>query len=123
MPPEIESNPVDINVSIAVEPIQLSCSASGFPLPSITWQHNGIDIDEISNGKITILENNEIQTNSFCSQLSTTDNSFETASCLVVTDTEISDSGEYVCVATNGFGDDAQSNVTIVLVQGTATVM
>ena len=123
MLPEIESNPVDINVSIAVEPIQLSCSASGFPFPSITWQHNGIDIDEISNGNITILENNEMQTNGFCSQLSTTGNSFGTvSSCLVVTDTEISDSGEYVCVATNGFGD-AQSSVAIVLVQGTTTVM
>lgn len=102
--PEIELSPNATNVSIVVEDIELSCSASGFPFPTITWLHNGTDIDE-TDVDITIQEGSG-------------DDFGTVSSYLRINDTEIPDSGEYMCVASNGFGDDAESDNVTVLVQG-----
>ena len=121
MQPVIELNPVDANFSTAVEPIRLLCSASGFPFPYITWRYNGMDINETVDGDVTILVDNEIGMNSFCRELLTIEDKIGTvSSCLVISDITMSDSGEYMCIAGNGFGNDAESDNAIVLVQGIA---
>ena len=41
--PVIDVPPVSLNAT-STESITLSCDASGFPVPSITWLHNGTEV-------------------------------------------------------------------------------
>ena len=41
--PVIDVSPVSLNAT-STESIILSCDASGFPVPSITWLHNGTEV-------------------------------------------------------------------------------
>ena len=74
----------------------VSCSAEGFPLPSISWTRTGLD------GPLVTLEEG-------ISQLSS---GFTTTSNLTLSPTDSTLSGEYVCVATNEFGSE---NVSVTL--------
>ena len=52
--PVIVMAPVSINVTSVEDDIVLTCSVTGFPTPSITWQHNGSLVTEM--GRVEISE-------------------------------------------------------------------
>ena len=91
---------MDMNVT-TMEDIILTCTASGYPTPSISWTHNGTAVNE-STSQINI----------------TTQNGDRVAmSTLIVTGALINDSGEYECFATSPIGNVNSGPVTV-LVQG-----
>ena len=91
---------MDMNVT-TTEDIILTCTASGYPAPSISWTHNGTAVNE-SSSQINI----------------TTQNGDRVAmSTLIVTRALINDSGEYECFATSP-NDNVNSSLVTVLVQG-----
>ena len=64
--------------------VALMCSASGYPVPSISWTHNGTAVNE--SDRITIIqESNTRSSTSVLSILATMEN----------------DSGEYTCIASS----------------------
>ena len=90
----ITQPPMDTNVT-RTEELQLTCTAEGFPLPSIIWTHNGTDIDaeDMSMG-------------------------IELTSTLTVTNTSFSDSGDYTCRAESSEFPAVTSDTVLVLIQG-----
>ena len=82
--------------------ITLNCSATGYPAPSITWQHNRTIISEISRVRI-----------------SNTSSYFQTTSTLTVTSSMTNDSGRYFCTATSSVTefDSVNSTEALVLLQ------
>ena len=100
--PEIETNPVSMNVT-RNHSITLICSATGYPAPSITWQHNRTTISETSR---------------VC--ISSTSSYFQITSTLTVTSSMTNDSGRYFCTATSYVTEFNSVNSTeaLVLVQG-----
>ena len=84
-----------------IEDVFLTCTASGYPIPSISWTHNDTDIDEDDN-RFNITESNGFQF---------------VVSTLTVSGAMVNNSGEYVCNATNTFST-AIGGPAIVLVQG-----
>ena len=91
---------MDTNVTTTEEVI-LTCIASGYPAPCISWTHNGTDIDENDN-RISITESNGPK---------------YVMNTLTVSGAMINDSGEYVCNTANTFST-AVGGPVIVLVQG-----
>ena len=100
--PEIETNPVSMNVT-QTRSITLNCSTTGYPAPSITWQHNNTIISEMS----------RVNINNISSY-------FRTTSTLTVTMSMINDSGHYLCTAISSVAvfDSVNSTEVLVLVQG-----
>ena len=86
------------------EELQLTCTAEGFPLPSITWTHNGTDIDAAVSSNIAITEDTSM--------------GIELTSTLTVTNTSISDSGDYTCRADSSEFPAVTSDTVLVLIQG-----
>ena len=82
--PLIEVPPMAMNVT-TLEDIILTCTASGYPAPSISWTHNGTTVDE-SISQISITEQNGERM---------------VMSTLIVTGALTNDSGEYECFATS----------------------
>lgn len=102
--PEIIESPVAANVSIMMEPIELTCSASGFPIPTISWIHNGRRLSQT--GRINITNNTNEDLNIRTSQLT-------------VYDTVLPDTGLYKCEVTNlAVYPSVSSDEVTVLVQG-----
>lgn len=92
-------HPQAVNVTIFEDIIILTCTATGFPSPVITWFHN----DTLDT------------TGSFSSFAL---NYFTTMSTFVKFSPMSNDSGGYFCrAAVNGY-DDASSDTVTVLVQG-----
>ena len=133
--PLIAEQPEDLNVTRG-NSIMLRCTATGFPIPYITWRHNDTDIDVGANPRI------QIYTLPFGSQSGCTrsgsgsgesgsesrfgsgsgmdDNFGMLTSLLMVDSTMFIDSGDYQCV-TNNLNDvynDTESEIVRVLVQG-----
>ena len=82
-----------------LEDIILTCTASGYPAPSISWTHNGTTVNESiteQNGERMVM------------------------STLTVTGALINDSGEYECFATSPIDsfEIVNSGPVTVLVQG-----
>ena len=106
--PVITVNPVSINVTIEVENITLNCTARGFPVPSITWAHNGSLItsteDEIF---IYTLPTSYLRT---------------VQSIIVINAAMANNTGDYKCIASSPFYDSVNSTVALVLVQGNVCV-
>ena len=101
--PEIVVAPVSINVTSSEDDLVLSCSATGFPTPSISWQHN--------NSLVSVMQRVEInETTSF----------FQINSTLTVRRSMTNDTGNYSCTATSPvtFYSPVVSEVVLVLVQG-----
>ena len=96
--PFIEVPPMAMNVT-TLEDIILTCTASGYPAPSISWTHNGTTIDE------SITEQNEERM---------------VMSTLIVTGALTNDSGEYLCFATSPIDsfEIVNSGPVTVLAQG-----
>ena len=100
--PVFSQSPEDINVTIT-EDLVLECTADGFPLPSIEWTHNGTVVQ--ADDRITITEVVSMEVSLI--------------SRLTVSDTSLTDSGEYRCTAmsTTPF-TDVNSSLALVLIQG-----
>ena len=97
--PVVTEHPPDQNVTSFEGTIMLSCTATGFPAPTITWFHNDT------------LENSVFYTTEDI-------NCYTTRSTFIKLRAETNDSGTYFCRAEiNGY-DSVDSNEAIVLVQG-----
>lgn len=90
--------PRDTNVTITEE-LVLDCTASGFPVPMISWIHNGTVIDPEESDQVTIIQSRQI------------------TSTLRVTSTTLSHSGDYVCSAASPTFNMVTSQPVLVLVQ------
>ena len=97
--PLVTGHPQDMNVTISEDTIILTCTATGFPSPIITWFHNDT-IDTI--GSYVTIAINDYTTTSTFMKMSPMAN----------------DSGRYFCRASIDGYDDANSDVVTVLVQG-----
>lgn len=102
---EITEQPMPVNVSINnVDNIILTCSAEGFPLPIITWQHNGQVLNE--SDRISINPENDEDIN-------------EVTSTVVVSEPVLSETGLYQCIIQNlPVYEPVMSDSVTVLVQG-----
>jgi hypothetical protein len=97
--PVVTEHPRNQNVTSFEGNITLSCTATGFAAPTITWFHN------------TSIENNALYTSEMI-------NAYTTRSIFIMPMPATSDSGLYFCRATiNGYDEVDSSRVTI-LVQG-----
>ena len=97
--PLVTGQPQDMNVTILNDSIILSCTATGFPPPNITWFHNGT-LDAIGSYATDIV------------------NDYTSRSTFMKLSPMTNDSGGYFCrAAVNGY-DNASSNIVTVLVQG-----
>ena len=94
--------PSAVNATLS-ENFTLVCSASGYPVPTITWTHNGTIVSEDENNRATII-----------SELVA---SRSVISALTVSMAMKNDSGDYSCIATSSISD-FQSGPVTVLVQG-----
>ena len=93
---------MDLNVTSFEGNISLSCTASGFPVPSIVWLHNGTAVDDTSE-RIQIIE---------------TSSSRSVSSVLVTTMAMTNDSGDYVCNLESALFPTVPGEPVRVLVQG-----
>ena len=99
----VDTHPQNTNVSIH-DDFTLSCTASAFPLPNITWYHNSSLVVE----------------NSFIAIFQTATNRTVTSTIMTVNATS-NDSGTYVCRVSAPPGTDfntTDSDSALVLVQG-----
>ena len=99
--------PMDENVT-RTEELQLTCTAEGFPHPSINWTHNGTDIDAAVSSDIAITEDTSM--------------GIELTSTLTVTNTSFNDSGNYTCRAESSEFPAVTSDTVLVLIQGQKVV-
>ena len=103
-------NPLSVNVSIEVDNITRNCTARGFPIPAISWMHNGtlitlMDIDKVS---IVTMNTGMLRT---------------IRSTLVIYSALANNTGNYICTASSPFYADGVSNTARVLVKGKDTPM
>lgn len=102
MPPFVESSPLDTEVVIN-DSVSLSCSASGVPLPNITWSRTGYgELMNSTNYLITNVQGDSI------------------TSLLTVVSAMQGDTGHYNCTAENSVGRD--SATFYIQVQGMSVV-
>ena len=85
------------------ESLVLVCIADGFPVPNITWTHNGTIIDpETSDSIIITIISMDVQR----------------TSRLTVTNTTFNNSGDYGCIVTSVPFTNVSSDPALVLIQG-----
>lgn len=110
--PRIVEQPQAINVTIDIEDIMLSCTATGFPLPTISWLHNdtvvSVDGESVTIESIPFTENPLVSPSDFG----------RITSILTIYNATTNDTGLYKCVADNGIPGPAESEEALVLVQG-----
>ena len=127
--PLIVEQPEDFNVTRG-NSFMLNCTATGFPIPYITWRHNDTDIDVESDPRIQIYTL-PFESQSGCpgsgsgseseigSGSGMDDNFGMVTSLLMVENTVFTDSGDYQCVSNNlDVYNDTESEIVRVLVQG-----
>ena len=97
--------PSDVNATLS-ENFTLVCSASGYPVPTIIWTHNGTIVSEDENDQATIISENIT--------------SRSVRSTLTVSMAATNDSGDYACNVTSSISDfqDITAGPVTVLVQG-----
>ena len=101
---EIDTHPQTANVSIA-DSFTLSCAASAFPLPNISWWHNSTLVDE-SNPRITTYQSTGVRS---------------VYSNITIVNATTSDGGRYVCRVGTPEGTNfstTDSDTALILVQG-----
>ena len=98
--PEFTEQPFDMNVS-RTEVLELVCTAEGFPLTSVVWQHNGTEVEE---------------NDSIC--IDTIIEWFRITVKITIKNTSLDDSGYYLCVARSPVFTDITSDTGYVLIQG-----
>ena len=97
--PLVTDDPQGINVTITEGSIVLTCTATGFPSPTIVWFHNDTLVDNSSYTDEAI-------------------NFYTTRSIFNKSIPVLNDSGSYFCRAVIEGYDAMDSEVAIVLVQG-----
>ena len=97
--PVMIEHPQDQNVTSFEGTIMLSCTATGFPAPTITWFHNNT------------MEDNTSYTSEMI-------NDYTTRSSFIMSMPATNDSGMYFCRAAVDGYDVTDSNTVTVLVQG-----
>ncbi len=97
--PLVTGHPQDMNVTILEDTIILNCTATGFPLPIITWFHNDT-LDTTGSSTIFVA------------------NAYTTRSTFMKMSPMVNDSGGYFCRGTIEGYDDANSDLVTILVQG-----
>ena len=103
--PVILVDPLSVNVSIEVDNITLNCTARGFPIPTISWMHNGT--------LLTSMDANEVLIVTMDTQMLRT-----VGSTLVIYSALANNTGDYVCIASSPFYSNVTSTTARVLVQG-----
>ena len=96
----VTEHPRDQNVTSFEGTIMLSCTATGFPTPTITWFHNNT------------MEDNATDI------MSQRINVYTTRSTLTVLEPATDDSGMYFCRAFIDGYDNSDSDIVTVLIQG-----
>ena len=99
---EFTEQPFDMIIS-RTEDLELICTAEGFPLTSVVWQHNGTEVEE--NGNICI--NNNITAGLYMITV-----------MITIKNTSLDDSGYYQCIAMSPVFPDIPSDTAYVLIQG-----
>ena len=107
--PRILESPSAHNITFKQNDILLSCNASGFPVPIVSWSHNGTDITADTRLRI---------------EARSGDRSVLSILKIVNDIVTVNDSGEYVCIASSGITGvkDTISTPALILVQGTYIV-
>ena len=102
--PLLLTEPSATNATIS-ENFTLACNASGYPVPTILWIHNGTAVDEDRNDHATIIQSTALR--SFWS-------------ILTVSMGAVNDSGEYACNVTSSVNDfpNITGGPVTVLLQG-----
>ena len=100
--PTILVSPSPLNVTHLEEAIILTCNASGFPVPTVSWSHNGTDVT--ANTRLNIETQDD-------------DRSVLSIINIAAVNVTENDSGEYICTASSSVGD-AVSNLALVIIQG-----
>ena len=102
--PVILVPPVDMNVTSFQDNIILTCNASGYPVPSISWTHNATTVSD-TDDRTSIAEQFGVRS---------------IMSTLTVMTAMTNDSGMYECIVTSPMGEFEQVNSgpVTVLVQG-----
>ena len=97
--------PSAVNATLS-ENFTLVCNASGYPVPTIIWTHNGTIVSEDENDRATII------TNMISSR--------SVMSTLTVSMAVINNSGDYACIVTSSISDfqNITAGPVTVLVQG-----
>ena len=91
------------NATIATtEGVMLTCTVSGFPLPTTEWLVNGSAVLENETDLVISSENISL---------------YEVTTNISLSSATISNSGVYTCLASNGASNDSRD--AVVLVQGT----
>ena len=72
--------------------LTLSCNATANPAPTISWTRDGSPVNTTNNSRISLSDDNKQ---------------------LTITNVNRTDSGKYRCVASNKFGNDTSSVVTL----------
>ena len=115
--PEILHGPQDQNVTDFEGVITLSCNASGFPIPLISWLHNNTELNN-EDSEVTI------DTVEYYESSATPDLFGQTFSTLMIRIPNVNDSGDYACEAATSsvaFYAPVTSNNATVLVQSENT--
>ena len=100
--PVVTEHPQDQNVTSFEGTIMLSCTATGFPAPTITWFHN-----------------NSMEDNTSYTSENLMINDYTTRSIFIMSLPATSDSGMYFCrAAINEYDQEVDSSRVTVLVQG-----
>lgn len=86
------------------ENLVLVCEADGFPVPNITWTHNGTIIHPETSDSVIITEIISMD--------------LQKTSTLTVTNTTFNNSGHYGCEVTSAPFTNVNSDPALVLIQG-----
>ena len=99
--PVVVKNLMPVNVTRIQDNIILTCSATGFPVPTITWYHNDtLVMASMTSPRIVSIPSR-----------------YEISSTLTITSANTNDTGDYFCNITSTVGT-VSTSVALVLVQG-----
>ena len=96
-------------ITKAGEQLELRCTVSGTPIPTVTWFKDGIElIIDGNNDTIIIVETNEV-----------VDSIMVRESNLRIISADREDNGDYMCVASNDAGSVESSEILVEISSGT----
>ena len=105
--PFILNAPSDLHVATNGS-VSLTCRASGYPVPTISWTHNGTAVNE--SDLVTIIQESSTRVST---------------SVLSITAAVANDAGEYVCIVSSTISDFQTVSIgtVTVFVQGEYTLL